>query len=138
MSIEELGNETYIQVFQEFFNKYPDPLNYDQKEKLREYVKHYEYRLTRIGRNEYIYETIEHKFVTRREQRNITLRQPATIKSQRRTVITEEDTATYLLYTIILQKTLQIKIALQLANKTSRNVTNWLKLTLCNYHLYLP
>src|SRR6185312_11248709 len=138
MSIEELGNETYIQVFQEFFNKYPDPLNYDQKEKLREYVKHHEYRLTRIGRNEYIYETVEHRFVTRREQRNITLRQPATIRSQRRTVITEEDTAIYLLYTVILQKTSKIKIALQLANKTSRNIENWLKLTLCNYHLYLP
>ena len=101
-------------------------------------MKHHEYRLTRIGRNEYIYETVEHRFVTRREQRNITLRQPATIRSQRRTVITEEDTAIYLLYTVILQKTSKIKIALQLANKTSRNIENWLKLTLCNYHLYLP
>ena len=63
MSIEELENKTYIQVFQEFFNKYPDPLNYDQKEKLREYVKHHEYRLTRIGCFEYIYETIEHSFM---------------------------------------------------------------------------
>src|SRR6185437_13860200 len=97
MSIEELGNETYIQVFQEFFNKYPDPLNYDQKEKLREYVKHYKYRLTRIGRFEYFDETTEHRFVVRKEGRNITLRQPATIRSQRRTVITEEDTAIYLL-----------------------------------------
>ena len=31
MNIAEKGNNTFIQVFQQFFKKYPDPLNYDQK-----------------------------------------------------------------------------------------------------------
>ena len=138
MNIAEKGNNTFIQVFQQFFKKYPDALNYDQKEKLQKYVKHHEYRLTRIGKFEYITETTEHRFVVTKNRKHVTLRQPATIRSQKRTVITEEDTAIYLLYVLILQDTPRIITALQLANRTSRNLENWLKFTRCNYHIPLP
>jgi hypothetical protein len=138
MNIGEIGNEIYIQVFQQFFNKYPTPLNYDQQEKLVEYVQKHEYRLTRIGYFEYYEETVEHKFAIRKENRTVTLRQPAIHRKQRRVIITEEETATYLLYTLILQDFTKINTALELANKSKQNIRNWLKYTNCKYHIQLP
>ncbi|CAG8851955.1 22323_t:CDS:2, partial [Gigaspora margarita] len=105
------------------------PLNYDQKEKLREFVKKHESRLRRIGHQEVITITESHSFVKRINKTNHTNRHPVTRTEKRIIRITEEETATYLLYIIILQDYPKINIALQLANRSTQNITNWLKFT---------
>lgn len=138
MNIAEAGNSTYIQVFQQFFNKYPEPLNYDQKEKLQEFITKHEYRLRRIGQYETVEKQVQHSFVKRINNKNLTYFQPAIKKERRIVTITEEETATYLLYVILLRDYPRINIALQLANRSTQNITNWLKFTKCNYHIRLP
>ncbi|CAG8855763.1 24836_t:CDS:2, partial [Gigaspora margarita] len=125
----EAGNSTYIQVFQQFFNKYPEPLNYDQKEKLQEYITRHEYRLRRIGQQEIVEKKAQHSFVKRINNINVTLFHPVIRKERKIIRITEEETATYLLYVIILQDYPKINTALQLANRLTQNITNWLKFT---------
>ncbi|CAG8857138.1 3411_t:CDS:1, partial [Gigaspora margarita] len=104
-----------------FFNKYPEPLNHDQKEKLQEFVTKHEYRLRRIGQQEIVEKQAQHSFVKRINNINVTLFHPV-IKKERKIIrITEEEIATYLLYVIILQNYPKINIALQLANRSTRN-----------------
>lgn len=138
MNIAELGNETYIKVFQQFFYKYPEPLNYDQKEKLKEFVLDHESRLRRIGQYENIEIQAQHSFVKRVNHKNITYWHPVIKKERKLIIITEEQTATYLLYTILLNDFTKINIALQIANKSTQNITNWLRYTNCKYHIQLP
>ncbi|CAG8855753.1 19291_t:CDS:2, partial [Gigaspora margarita] len=129
MNIAEAGNSTYIQVFQQFFNKYPESLNYNQKEKLQEFITKHEYRLRRIGQQEIVEKQVQHSFVKRISNTNVTLFHPVIKKEQKIIRITEKEIATYLLYVIILQDYPKINTALQLANRSTQNITNWLKFT---------
>ncbi|KAF0548950.1 hypothetical protein F8M41_025572 [Gigaspora margarita] len=49
MSIEDLGNELYIQVFQQFFIENPEPLTYLQKRTISKRVTEIEYKINNIG-----------------------------------------------------------------------------------------
>ncbi|CAG8853809.1 30417_t:CDS:2, partial [Gigaspora margarita] len=89
--------------------------------KSQEFVTKHEYRLKRIGQHEIVEKQAQHSFVKRINNINVTLFHPV-IKKERKIIrITEEETATYLLYVIILQNYPKINIALQLANRSTQN-----------------
>ncbi|CAG8816999.1 27670_t:CDS:1, partial [Dentiscutata erythropus] len=45
MSYGEIGNEIYIRVFQEYFNKYPNPPSDEHKIKLQEKLKEFDQKI---------------------------------------------------------------------------------------------
>ncbi|CAG8856595.1 25580_t:CDS:1, partial [Gigaspora margarita] len=65
--------------------KYPKLLNYDQKEKLREFVEKHKSRLRSIGHQEVITITESHSFVKTINKTNHTYRHPVT-RTERRII----------------------------------------------------
>ncbi|KAF0509706.1 hypothetical protein F8M41_018542 [Gigaspora margarita] len=97
MSIEDLGNELYIQVFQQFFIENPEPLTYFQKKTISKRVTEIEYKINNIGATR-----------TRQVQKQVEAFQGfnviRVVEEEYRLQITREELATALLYCALLPK----------------------------------
>ncbi|KAF0558439.1 hypothetical protein F8M41_009330 [Gigaspora margarita] len=91
MSIEDLGNELCIQIFQQFFIENPEPLTYFQKKTISKRVTEIEYKINNIGTTR-----------TRKVQKQVEAFQGfnviRVVEEEYRLQITKEELATALLY----------------------------------------
>ncbi|CAG8761509.1 126_t:CDS:2, partial [Dentiscutata erythropus] len=121
MSYGEIGNETYIRVFQQYFNKYPNPPSNEHKIKLQEKLKEFDQKI-----KEYLNENP----ITKR-----TLIQKEIYPKE----LTNEEITTYLVYSLVTADKSRVKSSLETISRKSFNIKNWLKHTQCTYQgqLYL-
>ncbi|CAG8449985.1 8073_t:CDS:1 [Dentiscutata erythropus] len=138
MSYEEIGNETYIRVFQEYFNKYPNPPSDEHKTKLQEKLKEFDQKIE---------EYLNRNLITKRNPIQETNRVYNLKKKEYREQIfnyieeeevdledlTDEEITTYLVYSLVIADRSRVKTSLETISRKSVNIKNWLKHTQCTY-----
>ncbi|CAG8608118.1 11815_t:CDS:2 [Dentiscutata erythropus] len=92
MSYGEIRNETYIRVFQEYFNKYPNPLSDEHKIKLQEKLKEFDQRIEEFKREyrEQVFNYIEEEEINSGD-------------------LTDKEITTYLVYSLVIADRPRVK-----------------------------
>ena len=138
MSYGEIGNEIYIRVFQEYFNKYPNPPSDEHKIKLQEKIKEFDQKI-----EEFLVGNLVTKRIPIQEENRVYNYKKKEYRKQISNYIeeeeinpenlTDEEITTYLVYSLVLADRSRVKTSLETISRKSFNVRNWLKHTPCTY-----
>ncbi|CAG8754409.1 26591_t:CDS:2 [Dentiscutata erythropus] len=106
MSYGEIGNEIYIKVFQEYFNKYPDPPSDEHKIKLQEKLKEFDQKIKKYLNRNLIQEerVCNHKKKEYKKQVFDHIK-----KEENKENLTDEEITTYLVYSLVVADRLKVK-----------------------------
>ncbi|CAG8791869.1 26290_t:CDS:2, partial [Dentiscutata erythropus] len=111
---EEIGNKIYIRVFQEYFNKYPNPLSDEHKIKLQEKFKEFDQQIEEFIEGNLITKRIpiqEEKRVYNHKKKEYRKQVFNYIEEEEENAenLTDEEITTYLVYSLVTANRLKVK-----------------------------